>query len=671
MATPPAAAPPPVRLRLVFDSRRLLRRAQRDEGLRRCWLLLRSELATVAELAAHVADRFRLDRSCPHGVILSMDGFTLPPFESTNIFRDRDVVRVKQKSWKNTIKHDDVDYVQDPMVVEKQPFPTDDKILAIEYKKDENKNQEEQGGHQHHENASISHNIESIDTRLKRKCRDGDAGIPESSRKKKLKVMNLEKAVGVSKEDNVYQYKDQNRSENLMSSSNDIITEEATPEAETTGVLGGKQKTERNHQTESNCETKVAPCNAQSDKKLESRSARRKKLKRRLRQEAKAQLGKSIQDESQIAADFPSSSNQGHKTNEEESDSSEDIVPVVVRPGHIRFERAGGEQEKSPANEIQSTFQWSVTMSKKKGQKWGMNNSKKKSADINYDARIIGSNTEVSHHVVESKITENGTFDMDNQKIMEGSINNSESVNTITDQEKSSGGPLDFESLNPLTRLPKEGDLIAYRLVELSSSWCPELSSYRVGKVLIYDPVSLRIILLPVPEYPIISEERKTADESDMVVDMSPYKEDGSLEIEYSSLLDVRLLKGNKLAPVAVSTHFAGTGKKDISLAGTLNDLHKSNGNIDSQKAFSTQNNTTLKVTPEKTHKAAREETGDVPNDDSDVKENGWGNWTPNASSSVWSLRALRSSAIGPTVAILRGKNNQRGKSSNRKYGKR
>ncbi|GJM87549.1 hypothetical protein PR202_ga03514 [Eleusine coracana subsp. coracana] len=245
MATPPAAAPPPVRLRLVFDSRRLLRRAQRDEGLRRCWLLLRSELATVAELAAHVADHFRLDRSCPHGVILSMDGFTLPPFESTNIFRDRDVVRVKQKSWKNMIKHDDVDYVQDPMVVEKQPLPTDDKILAIEYKKDENKNQEEQGGHQHHENATISHNIESIDTRSKRKCRDGDAGIPESSRKKKLKVMNLEKAIGVSKEDNVYQYKDQNRSENLMSSSNDIITEEATPEAETTGVLGGKQKTER------------------------------------------------------------------------------------------------------------------------------------------------------------------------------------------------------------------------------------------------------------------------------------------------------------------------------------------------------------------------------------------------------------------------------------------
>ena len=31
------------------------------------WLLLRPELATVADLAAHVAARFRLHRSCPGG----------------------------------------------------------------------------------------------------------------------------------------------------------------------------------------------------------------------------------------------------------------------------------------------------------------------------------------------------------------------------------------------------------------------------------------------------------------------------------------------------------------------------------------------------------------------------------------------------------------------------
>ena len=72
MARPPPAVPAPVRLRLLFENSRLLRRVQRDEGLRRCWLLLSPELATVADLAAHVAARFRLRRTCPRGVVLSV-----------------------------------------------------------------------------------------------------------------------------------------------------------------------------------------------------------------------------------------------------------------------------------------------------------------------------------------------------------------------------------------------------------------------------------------------------------------------------------------------------------------------------------------------------------------------------------------------------------------------
>ena len=32
-----------------------------------------------------------------------------------------------------------------------------------------------------------------------------------------------------------------------------------------------------------------------------------------------------------------------------------------------------------------------------------------------------------------------------------------------------------------MSSVPQEGDIIAYRLVELSTSWCPELSSFRVG----------------------------------------------------------------------------------------------------------------------------------------------------------------------------------------------
>ncbi|KAG6573691.1 Coilin, partial [Cucurbita argyrosperma subsp. sororia] len=31
--------------------------------------------------------------------------------------------------------------------------------------------------------------------------------------------------------------------------------------------------------------------------------------------------------------------------------------------------------------------------------------------------------------------------------------------------------------------LPQKGDVVAYRLIELSSTWTPEISSFRAGKV--------------------------------------------------------------------------------------------------------------------------------------------------------------------------------------------
>lgn len=64
----------------------------------------------------------------------------------------------------------------------------------------------------------------------------------------------------------------------------------------------------------------------------------------------------------------------------------------------------------------------------------------------------------------------------------------------------------------------------------LPCNWCFTLL-FQVGNVLIYDPISLRIILLPVPEYPIVTKENKPEEETDMFVDLSPYKEDGSLEV--------------------------------------------------------------------------------------------------------------------------------------------
>jgi coilin len=54
---------------------------------------------------------------------------------------------------------------------------------------------------------------------------------------------------------------------------------------------------------------------------------------------------------------------------------------------------------------------------------------------------------------------------------------------------------------------------------------------FQVGEVLIYDLISMRIILLPVPEYPIIMKEATV--DLDTPVDISPYKEDGSLEVNH------------------------------------------------------------------------------------------------------------------------------------------
>uniref|UniRef100_A0A0E0MLG5 Uncharacterized protein n=1 Tax=Oryza punctata TaxID=4537 RepID=A0A0E0MLG5_ORYPU len=660
MATPPAQA---VRLRLVFDNQRLLRRSQRESGLRRCWLLLPPDLSTVSDLAAHIAARFRLRRSCPSCVILSIDGFVLPPFESTCIFRDNDIIRVKQKTSKKIAQHNDVHCIEGPEIVEKRPLPTDDEMLAIEYERDDDSNQQEgvQYNHQNVVNATSHFNTRNDDITLKRKCQDGERGSPGTSKKKKLKVTNTVKHIGCSNEDKAHQDQDCSGSKKLKSRRIDDAKKVMQAEADVT--LEKEQISERDNQTKLNSETKGDDCNTQSNIKKVSRSARRKKLKRQLRQKAKEQLKeKEHCQEQPTVADCPSSNNRDlllspssnqnnsslpfvrHEADEEESDTSDDIVPVVVRPGHIRFESAGGESDKSPVKEIQTTFQWSGTTSKKKGQKWGMDNSNKKSSDISYHGRITGTDTEVNHHVAGNSKTNDSDFGLaSNQKVGESSHVGSASEKIAAEKGKSSSEPLDFESLYPLTRLPK------------------------VGKVLIYDPISLRIILLPVPEYPFTAGEKNREDESEMLVDMSPYKEDGSLEIEYSSLLDVRLLKDTDSVQPAVSTPLTETGIKGGSHVQKPANLDNLKGKIHSEKL---PNNTKdPEATQETTQNKVWEENGEVANDEPAVQENGWGTWTPNASTSAWSYRALRSSALGPTLAHLRGKNTKRGRPYNRKYG--
>lgn len=92
------------------------------------------------------------------------------------------IARVKQKSCKKLVGHNDVHCIQDTEAVEKRPVPVDNEILAIQYQKISSNYQEEEehGAHQPEENETVSQSIENNDTSSKRKLHDGGvAVIPE------------------------------------------------------------------------------------------------------------------------------------------------------------------------------------------------------------------------------------------------------------------------------------------------------------------------------------------------------------------------------------------------------------------------------------------------------------------------------------------------------------
>ncbi|KAL2514592.1 sphere organelles protein-related [Forsythia ovata] len=120
-----------------------------------------------------------------------------------------------------------------------------------------------------------------------------------------------------------------------------------------------------------------------------------------------------------------------------------------------------------------------------------------------------------------------------------------------------------------------EGDVIAYRTLELSSSWVPELSPCRVGKVLRYNSRSGQILLITFSEYPVVS---KTLDDVESTQpDNSLYKEDGSVEIDFYSLVDVRIVKGGtsgprNVAPSWVNGSPVGNENVPITISSSSND---------------------------------------------------------------------------------------------------
>nr|ABQ50545.1 hypothetical protein [Brassica rapa] len=416
-----------VRIRLVFENQRILSKHQKKQGLKRSWAVLNPKYhRTVSEFSNHILYTFSLFEACPHGLSLYMDGFVLPPFESSCVLKDKDIVCVKRK---------------------KEP------LLEIV-------------GEDSEENVCAAIEIEERRARI---CPDAV-------------LIGNEETGG---------YESESEEE-----------EEIVPEKKTSKKRPRFKK------------------RAMSPDELCIMSAETKKL-----QQNQMQMVVAPSKKPAITIDH-------QETEENRSEALEKQQPD---------EQGDGVRDEVVVP-VEESFLWNGNMTKKKGQKWG---------------------------------TEKTGF----SKRYAWDLNDTYHQTQPAEAETLANGQIDYEQLVAYTGSVKKGDIIAYRLIELTSSWTPEVSSFRVkfltllfepvdqskylsrlryvhllvGKISYYDPVSKMVTLMPVQGYP-IEKKIEEDDDSSMQADTSLYNEDGSLEVEFSSLLDVRSVKTSSSDVVEVAT---------------------------------------------------------------------------------------------------------------------
>ncbi|KAL8520009.1 hypothetical protein ACS0TY_010809 [Phlomoides rotata] len=761
------------RIRVVFKDDDILSETQKSDGLSRSWVLLKPhQHDTVSDVALHLLHAFQLHRSCPHGLILSTSGFVLPPFESTNILKDYEIVRVqKRKDILSIAGNNTTNDVEKLKAVGKQPVNSGLLLLANE------EFDKERGGYESDEpeaddEEALLENVEHPSGSKRNRKRKSADKLQHSKQKKQRPDATGKTSNDVRTDKSQDFHKDAE-----FRKKKSVSSEEKKDDS----IAGDREQRIDEVQENSKVteDAKIAP---EEKKKVPSRSARRTYAKRKwLREMAKIQKqnanceseglrnwkedkaksgrievdsrvkglkkwkkhqadvegkladcqpkgllhwtpqdnwivkGKKRKQRSQND-NFPIPSSQnddgdeqqiqtghGHEQpNEAQGDSLEppgqkkaaaqesknqsceasdilnqesgeehEVVPIVIRPGHIRFEPLGKEHAEQSVQKDhfpQETCQWNGITSKKKGQQWGKE-----------DRPFIPRN--------DHKIPNEEDSELSNKK------------------ETHADEGTDLDKLAPLLGMPKKGDIIAYRVLELSSSWTPELSAYRFGKVSWYNPDSNQTMLLPVPEYPIVL---KKADEDEAAqLDNSLYKEDGSLEIDFSSLIDVRIFNNGKSEPGNDSLKSMSEGP-----AGIVN-VPKTAlpSGSDKPTILPSQDATGSDLGKEMDSPAAENVGVDIWDQLSETlnakkdqlsKENGWGSspplkvrvshenirastpkkvqdntvgkksypggkWVKNAQraqpsqenssssgSKSWSYRALRGSALGPTMAILR-----------------
>ncbi|XP_022996756.1 coilin-like isoform X3 [Cucurbita maxima] len=438
-----------VRVRLVFEEGHLLSKPHRKNGLKRSWVLLKPHLHSISDFSSYLLDLFLLRDACPHGLLLSMDGFVLPPFEPTSILKDGDIVRVN-KNEDNVIA---VETMAD--MEEGQPAGLDVQLLANEELVQDctdYKNEADQDD----EPYDLLNQLEgTLDVGSKEKtvCRKRKAlKTVHSSKKKKNRFAPTDKCL--ASPSNLQQF---HTDHNCRSQQEVSLSEKSLVE---------KRKSSNGHTDTNN-----------NQKQVQQRIVRNSN--------GKLPVENYFEDSEQLDG----------------SSVDEGIIPVETRPGHVRFlplDQGEANQFVRPAQASMDTAR-SNGITIKNEKKWGKGKSSFWTSNCN----------------------------------CEGESSKSQAKKDLSSRKC----PIDFNELRPCLSLPERGDIIAYRLIELSSSWTPQLSSFRVGKVSWCNPEANKIMMIPVPEYPFVF---KAMNEEAV---KHPYAEDGSLKADYSSLVDIRIVE--------------------------------------------------------------------------------------------------------------------------------
>ncbi|XP_052185151.1 coilin isoform X2 [Diospyros lotus] len=573
-----------------------------------------------------------------------MDGFVLPPFESTSILKDKDEIKVerKGKTLSRIVQEDGgANLVVEDEIVEKQPVLTGMPLLASEeFEKEAGGYQSEPEQEEDRQSQDALHVESSHGGNVVSKKRKAAEKRQSSKKKKKLHVdpqdnnnefhieqagCELHRAKRIDKKKKISDVKSRPKTEitpTRAKINNDICESLPSP----------KESVELE---ENNAGCADVPGTSHVDRKG-SRSSRRKRASRIWLREIKAaekELAASKMQQNQMQSPekgiLKKSVEHHHQNQNSEADdkivSDDEIVPIVIRPGHIRFEPLQEDQTVQRNQPSVEAFQWSGIASKKKGIKlqdpfqWNGITSKKKGQQWGKE--------KVSFWRNDDKVS-----------------NNEHYTKTTTKKMKPINDPIEFDKLASFTGLPKEGDVIAYRLIELSSTWTPELSSYRVGKTSWYDAKSNRVLLTPVPEYP-IHLQKPDEDASEPPSENSLYGEDGSLEVDFSLLIDARIVKHGQSDLSKVVTGWVNDGPVGNDIASSSD----APGNNDKHTLTSTPEEGEINVWDELSQALSAKKT-------ELVKENGWGKESSSSGRKSWSYRAMRGSALGPTMAILRAR---------------